>query len=233
MNPFCLAQTPWEGSGLVLQSASGQGSPVMPQHDVLLLMFLIVSVALVIACYRSYAEGLAGAFRVCSGYNRALEVFNDRSMMKSVNVAFFLTIPFFAYTCCKVGVSSLNFWYVLLVVVSFFLLRHVIYAVTAWLTGRDEPFQLLERTSLGCSLLPMAFSVPALVVFRIFPTVPEAVFGIYIAALCVFGAVVYFVRSYKIFTLSRFSSFFWFLYLCSLEILPMCVAINILVSNGY
>lgn len=223
---------PWDGSVLVLGNRALSGIPLVPDYDKVLILFMLAVSVAAMVLYRRYVEGVSGAASICVSYNRALETFNDRTTMRSILLSFLVSIPLYGYAFLRSGAASVSFWWILAILCALFVSRHVICAVSGWLTNRMEPFKLLEMTSIGCFLLIMVLSVAVLVPMTVFPSAGNRVHLIYLASVFGIGVLIYFARSYRIFVQSGFSSFFWFLYLCGFEILPMCVAVNVLVSNG-
>ena len=224
---------PWEGSTLVLKNVTGTAVAAQSLSDKILILCVVLCIAVLILFFKRYVEGVISSVRSCMSYNRALETFNNKRAISSMYLAFVLSVPFYALAISRSGVSTIKEWWIFIIIVLFFIFRHLVYVTAGWLTAKKEPFKVLENTSTSCFVIIMFLSILALAVVELFPSLNRGGARIYLAIVYVIGILVYFARSFKIFGLSGFSNIFWFLYLCSLEILPMCVAGNVLLTNGH
>ncbi|MBQ0124586.1 MAG: DUF4271 domain-containing protein [Bacteroidales bacterium] len=233
MNLLDMAVEPWEGSMLVLKNVTGTTVAVQSLSDKILILCVVLCLAVLVFFFKIYMEGVISSAQTCMSYNRASETFNNKRAINSMYLAFVLSVPFYALAISRSGVSAMKEWWVLVTISLFFIFRHLAYVTAGWLTAKKEPFKVLENTATGCFVLIMSLSILALAAVELFPSIDRNRVAIYLATVYGIGILVYFARSFKIFGLSGFSIIFWFLYLCSLEILPMCVAGNVLLTNGH
>ena len=111
-------------------------------------------------------------------------------------------------------------------------LRNVSPDILGWLTGRPSGFRSLERVSYALGLLMMLCAMPAVLLVWLVPATPVWLLQGWLAVLAVAAFLVYLRRGSSMNSQTGFSVFFWVLYLCGLELLPICVVVNILMHGN-
>ena len=188
---------------------------------VLLLLFferLLAALQASVACYKS----LFGT----------REFLNNNYLCASVRQTFALLIPFYAITLVVTDVSQVGFGWTLALLVLLALFRLLGCRMLGWLTARKSAFLSLERVNEAICVLAMAASLPVFLLGWLAPSVPHTVLWILLSAIALLAALVYVWRGSKIILSTQFSIFYWVLYLCALEFLPICVVVNILINGN-
>lgn len=225
--------SPWPGSDLVLGQSASQGTAILHNPNPWILGLIIFTLLGMIVLYRLYSAGLLGAFSIGMTLSHFEESSITSAAYQTLIFTLALTLPSFSYIFPATSLSSINYWWILALLFSFFVLRHFQYVVSAWITNKKDAFRQLEIVGNSCFLSIMTLSVALFAIFSLFPEMGFQLFSRLLLGICLIGIAVYFIRSYKIFISSGFSIFFWILYLCSLELLSICVVANVIVSNGH
>lgn len=109
---------------------------------------------------------------------------------------------------------------------AFFLFRRICLYFLAWV-NRDSLFKLINKISLTYSCI---WYIAILCCFFVIKSIPSALMGtmrycLIYSTLSIL--LIYFLQLYSIFVQKGFSHFFYFLYLCTLEILPIVVLLHL------
>lgn len=220
----------WRGSKLLLPSVSAGYDPILfaGQNSAKNITLIVVAV-MAIVFFRQVAGTFLKSFELLFSENRRDEVLDDSSYGYLAALTIMLLIPAYSFLLKATGASTRSFWITMAVIASFILFRSLMFAIMAWVGG-DYGLNSLKRHSDSTFILMMAISLPIYLVSILLPEDRQALpvtCIIIIAALCF---LTYLVAGTKRIMSSRFSRFFCFLYLCTLEILPMAVVVKILVS---
>ncbi|MBO4537083.1 MAG: DUF4271 domain-containing protein, partial [Bacteroidales bacterium] len=73
---------------------------------------------------------------------------------------------------------------------------------------------------------------PAVLLAWLVPATPAWLLKGWLAVLAVVAFLLYFRRGLSLISQTGFSVFFWVLYLCGLELLPICVVVNLLLNGN-
>jgi len=192
-------------------------------------IFILVMLCIFILFFRRSIVGITGSFVMASGHYRTKELIDDQYFSDSSVVAMLLLMPFYACAFITTSATSLSYWLTLLTIAAYILLRYLITFVIAWISGNSQILELRKCFNGFCVLL-MSISTLIIPVKVLVPSLGPQLAVIFLSAVCVAVNLLYFVRSYKIIISSGFSHFFWFLYLCGLEILPISVVFKVLLS---
>lgn len=99
-----------------------------------------------------------------------------------------------------------------------------------WVTKTNQPFNLIGKMGYNHLIISVIFSFPALIVSFFFPDMKEIIFASILIVCLLFLYLVYMVRTYQAIISYRFSHFFYILYLCIVELLPLALLTNFLLS---
>ena len=188
---------------------------------VLLLLFferLLAALQASVACYKSTYG--------------TREFLGNNYLCASVRQTCVLLIPFYAITLVVTDVSHVGFGRTMALLVLLALFRLFSCRMLGWLTARKSAFQSLERVNEAVCVLAMSVSLPVFLLGWLAPSVPHTVLWILLSVIALSAAVVYVWRGSKIILATQFSIFYWVLYLCALEFLPICVVVNILINGN-
>lgn len=188
---------------------------------VLLLLFferLLAALQASVACYKSTYG--------------TREFLGNNYLCASVRQTCVLLIPFYAITLVVTDVSHVGFGRTMALLVLLALFRLFSCRMLGWLTARKSAFQSLERVNEAVCVLAMSVSLPVFLLGWLAPSVTHSVLWILLSVIALSAALVYVWRGSKIILATQFSIFYWVLYLCALEFLPICVVVNILINGN-
>ena len=196
-----------------------------------LAVLLLDAVLLLLFFERMLAALQASVACLRSSYGTR-EFLGNNYLCASVRQALVLLIPLYAITLVVTDISRVGFGWTmaLLVLLAFF--RLFCCRMVGWLTARKAAFQSLERVNEAGCVLAISASLPVSLLGWLVPSVPHTVLWILLSAIALFSAIVYVLRGSKIILSTQFSIFYWVLYLCALEFLPICVVVNILINGN-
>jgi len=220
----------WPGSILSLAESTERGAVELIAPNLSVICFLIAVSVILLVMYQQAYTALTVSAQMLFSSNRAKEYLDDTFCVRSIVVTFFLSLPFLALTFVQSGLSARSYWAVLLFILLFLGYRHLALSVVRWLGGKREVIWNVEKFS--CS----AFLVMTLMMCLVLMTLPvirqfgDLLLKIIFATMALITLLAYFIGSFKIIVRSGFSGFFWILYLCVFELLPLCVTVDIIVS---
>lgn len=221
-------QQGWPGSRIAFNQAAGIPIDGIGANNAVAIL-LVALLLFFLLFFRRAILAIGGSFSMTSGLYRTQEVIDDKYFTDSVLIVLALLTPIFAYSLIDSGITSLPFIYVLITVVAYLLLHYIVIAIITWMTNRKEMKQVAKCFSSFMVLL-MTLSALAMPVSAVFTALSGTVTTIWTAIVCAVFTTIYIYRTRQIIIGSGFSRFFWFLYLCGLEILPICVVVKVLVS---
>ncbi len=217
----------WKGSFLVLGDVSASGSVDAPAYTfmsicviILLFLFLIFFKRVVIAVQSS--------FLVLVKRKDYIAVFDDKYSLSSIIITFSIAVPTLAFVLYNNEMSGTGYFNTLLLLAGYFVVKHILYMITGWMSNQKETFLILEKTGFCAFIVITTLSMVTLPVSYFFSGIHHNFDNIFVAGVSAIIILMYFVKGYKIFISSIFSHFFWFLYLCTLELLPLCLLIDLI-----
>jgi hypothetical protein len=126
-------------------------------------------------------------------------------------------------------------WYFVFGAILGFIFIYWIYKSTAlkfvgWITKVKQPFALIGKMGYNHLIISVIFSIPGVIVSLFFSEMKEIIFISVLTCSALFASLLYLVRTYQSIISYRFSHFFYILYLCIVEILPLALLTNFLLS---
>lgn len=201
--------------------------------DPYVLAFLLADGLVVLLLYNRLLAAVRGSFTCCShGVTALLEMLGNAYVIDSVRLMFLLLTPFYALTLVVTGVSTVGFFFTLASLAAFFLFRKLVCTLLGWLGSRPGEVRSLERLGYAVCVLAILLSLPAAVVVWLVPATPRIFLWGWLILIAVLALGVYAIKGFSLFFSSGFSRFFWVLYLCALEILPICVVVSFLMHGN-
>ncbi|MEN6618454.1 MAG: DUF4271 domain-containing protein [Rikenellaceae bacterium] len=118
----------------------------------------------------------------------------------------------------------------LAVIFGFWLLRKGLYGILSWLTKDNITFKLIEKIGYNHLIISVIFSFPAILLRFIWPEISDTIIlnVLIFSLLLVF--IFYIIRGYQIIISHHYSHFFYILYLCGVELLPVALLSNFILS---
>ncbi|MCI2081854.1 MAG: DUF4271 domain-containing protein [Bacteroidales bacterium] len=155
---------------------------------------------------------------------------NKREFFQPRNIIAFIctfAVSFFAIRLgfCRGGFAAthpehVTFFCIWGIIFGYFLLRAIVFAIISWITNNNEIIKYLFNSVLSYFILFALVLFLVLILSFAIPSFPEKLsFNISIAALVFFNLCCD-IKAFRKLNSDGFSSFFGFLYLCILEILP-------------
>ncbi|MHC1779939.1 MAG: DUF4271 domain-containing protein [Bacteroidales bacterium] len=126
-------------------------------------------------------------------------------------------------------------WYMAFGGVLGFIFTYWIYKSSAlrfvgWITKVKQPFALIGKIGYNHLIISVIFSIPAVIVSLFFSEMKEIIFASVLSFSVLFASLLYLFRTYQSIISYRFSHFFYILYLCIVEILPLALLTHFLLS---
>lgn len=200
--------------------------------DPYILAFLLALAAVVLLSYRRVVSAVRGAAACVRGQHGTQEMLGNNAVFGAVRYSFGLMLPFYAMTLVVTGLSTLPYLWTLALLLLLFLFRKGVYLTIGWLTSRSAVFRQLEWTGFAFFLLAAVLSLPAALAGWLIPSAPHWLLWCWLLLAAAAAGFFYARRGFSIIFPAGFSVFFWVLYLCSLEVLPICVVVNILINGN-
>lgn len=217
----------WRGSEFPLSGYCGTAvSPQPPEVAV----FLVVSAFLAAILHNRLMEGWGCSIGMLFNNIRRRDIFDNRFKTDCIWTSFAVSFVIYAVSIAYGGIGNSSLWRVILILLSFFIFREIVFSAMIWFSGRKKEVTMVKMLSISSFSIIFCASFPV-AIFSGFDLqgVRWAVAG-YLGVGLVLFLSVYLKDVFKILISSGFSLSFSILYLCALEILPICVVIKALTS---
>jgi len=196
------------------------------------LAFLLVDTVLLLVLYGRLLAALRGARACLRSTYSTMELLGNTYLCSSVNLMSLLLLPVFAATLSATHLSKPGYFWTVQALIVLVIWRKLVYLLMGWLTSRKTVFHNAETISRAIGIAMVAGALPAFLAGWVEPDLPSWVlWGWIVLAVVVCGGV-YVFRVSALFLHAGFSIFFRVLYLCGLEILPVCVVANYLIHGN-
>ena len=202
----------------------------MPEPYVLAILFL--DAVLLLFLFERLCAALRAGVDCCRSSYSTREFLGNNYLCASARQIFVLLLPFYAMTLVVTDVSRIGFGWTLLALVALTLFRQLSGRLIGWLSGHDGTFQSLDRVNDAVCVLGIFASLPVFVLGWLTPEIPHWLLWGALSLIALVVAVVYVLRGTQIILSTQFPIYYWVLYLCALEFLPICVVANILINGN-
>lgn len=207
-----------------------------PYRDIANFFIIISLVTYLVFAHRRILAGAAHVFSAMTGIKKLLAIEEQSNLQVCRNTLFmFLTMctsflfANIAYATRIIGYEysvPVKFAGILIFMMLFFLFRRTVLHFLAWINN-NSVFKLIGKISLTYCCL---WHIAVLCCFFVIKSISSAPMGamrycIIFSTLVIF--IPYFFALYRIFLAKGFSHFFYILYLCTLEILPVAVLLHL------
>ena len=224
--------TIWPGSRLSLQGGAPDGPLPAQAPDVFVLLFLLAAGVALILNYGRLLAAIRASFSCYRGLSGTLEVLGNNYLCNSLRVVFLLLLPLFAMVISRIGISRAGYWWTLAAIVMLVLLRKFLYLLLGWLSSHETALRSAERTGWALFVPAMLFSLIVLLLSTRFPNAPNQLWYSILAVIGAACVVFCLLRERALILHSGFSVSFWVLYICALELLPICVVVKFLMNGN-
>jgi len=221
----------WPGSRLSLAGDGAAEAIGASAPDPFVLGFLLVAALTLVLLYSRLLAAITGAAAFIRSDHATSETLGNKYLCDSILLIFTLMVPFYAMALRLSGMGNGYLW-VLGILVGMLLLRMGIFSLLGWLGGQPAACRDIEKMGCGIFILVgLASFLPAPVLLLFSPQV-LSIYRIYLAIIALIGYFFYVIRSFSLISSTGFSRYFWVLYLCTLEILPVSVVVNYLLNGN-
>lgn len=156
---------------------------------------------------------------------------NITALIAALFFPIFLTITIGDTVSAYSGIPSwLQFVFALGLVIVYWIFKSLILIFLGWVTKNKQTFNLIGKIGYNHLIMAVIFSTPILI-SRFF--IPEIEFSLFYKILiyCIVSIyMLYLIRVYQTIISNRFSHIFYILYLCTVELLPIALLANFLLS---
>lgn len=228
----------WPESYIAVQEIEVPASLAVadPYRDIANFFIIIGMVIYLIFAHRRILQGFAIVFRGIFIQKRLIDIETQKNLQVCRNTLFtFLTIcasfifANIAYATKIIGheyTVPIKFAAIAGCIMVFFLFRRISFRFLAWV-NKNSVFRLIHLVS---HTYACAWYISVLCCFLVIKTIPSAPMGhmrycIIYSLLAIM--LVYFSAIFKIFISKGISHFFYILYLCTLEILPVALLLHL------
>lgn len=200
--------------------------------DPYVLAVLLLDTVLLLLLFERLRAALQAGADCCRNPYSIREFLGNNYLCTSVRQVFVLLLPFYAITLVVTGVSRLGFGWTLFWLVALALFRLLSGRTIGWLSSKNGTFRSLERVNEALCVLAMFASLPVFLLGWLAPEIPHWVLWVALSLIAGAAAVMYVWRGTQIILSAQFSIYYWVLYLCALDFLPICVVVNILMHGN-
>ena len=216
-----IGQDCWLASSLMTVVGDNFPSTVVESHPALTTYALLFCLLYFLIFVENSFIAILISYRALFNRLALDDTLANKNLTYAINNTALLCLPILALTLYFMNVSQLNFIFILALLVAFTLVHIGLFHLVGWLKRCPE----MMRTLAVCDrIYVIVFTTVALIlllVFRLVGGVSPKVSLITLAAVVFLLFIVLAFRSFKIFKENNSSFLFWFLYLCTLEILPI------------
>ena len=120
----------------------------------------------------------------------------------------------------------LRFLIILAIIPAYMALKYLFFVSMAWVNN-NPVFKVLMGINSTYLTFILFSTIIGCLIYKVVPTIDINYLLIYVLCCAVVGGFLFFIRGYRLIITNGFSQFFWILYLCTLELLPIVFAANI------
>lgn len=221
----------WPGSRLSLAGDGAVEAIGANAPDPFVLGFLLAASLALIILYSRLIAAIAGGVSFFRSTYSTSETLGNKYLCDSILLVYILVVPFYAMALRLAGLGNGYMW-VFGTIAGILLLREAVLALVGWLSGSPATIRAIAKVGYGVFILvALASFLPAPVIL-LFPPQVLSFYRIYLAIIALIGYIMYVIRSFSLISSTGFSRFYWVLYLCTLEILPVSVVVNYLLNGN-
>lgn len=217
----------WQGSQL---SLAGYAGTVAEQQSVGVSLFLTLFAFLAVLLHSSLFKGWEYSVGMLFNSIRRREIFKNESRKECIRMSCIFSAVLYSASLSFGKVSPDSLWSILTALLVLVLFRELTYSAFAWFSGKKKEISVIRTISVSAFSLIFISSLPVAVLSAFNLEGVRWAVLLYLGAGLVFFFTFYLKTAIKILISSGFSLFFSILYLCTLEILPICVAVKAVTS---
>lgn len=219
----------WKGSSLIVGNSSDIPSVMFESTPSVVSYVILATIIYFIFFISSISISEVISFGSLFNATRLSDTMQNKNLINAVSFTTLFCVPLLALVIYYENLSPLNFLFILLALMAYAVLRFCLVSMTGWMKKCSD---MMHTVSMNYRMHLIVFTTVAslsLIISSAFPSLNFR-YGWYVAAVGAVCFILYSVRNAKIFLEENYSLLFWFLYLCTLEILPLGLLINVLVK---
>lgn len=224
-----IGQDCWQSSDLMTVVGDNFPSAVVESHPALTTYALLLCLLYFMIFVENSFFSILISWR--SLFNRiALEdTLANKNLIYAINNTALLCIPTLALVVYFLNVSPLNFVFILLALAAFTLVHLGLFLLVGWLKYCPEMMRTISICGRMHLIVFTTMALLLLMVVRVAHIASALPATIFLVAAMFLLFILRAARSRRIFAENNCSLLFWFLYLCTLEILPLGLLICVLI----
>lgn len=231
----------WPESYNVLETmTSGTGDVILSFTDTVANFGIVgLIIGFFLFAFSRIADGLEIVMVSLFNYKEMMKIEGQTNLFMSRNILLMFSLLVLAFMFANSGLLyymnghkfpvGVTFLLTLAIFIIYFVARQIALSILNWV-NRRKFFKYISRIFYTHLTAAAVFSIIGLVFYMIFPHMGRPLLIYYMYPLLSLIAVLYFIRCNKIIISNGFSNFFWILYLCTLEILPLVVLGHVILS---
>lgn len=110
------------------------------------------------------------------------------------------------------------------------LVRKGLFKLLSWLMREKNAFRFIEKISYNYLISSVIITFPAAMIGFFWPEISDGTIVNILLYCCLFVYFIYLTKTWQIIISRRLSLFFYILYLCTLEFLPIALIVNLILS---
>lgn len=210
------------------------------QTDIYSSFFCLVIIIFLLFARKQISRSLMSIVRCCFRFSQTIRAEDNislgqgRIILFSFSLFYFSVLSFYAIQTYRIDLYETYGWllvpFLFVAFVLFYQLRWGLFMLVGWVIKQPEEFTFLAKGLRDYLILSATCTLPLSFV-TLLPWSQGTKFLIFWCAIAIIISYLLFLfRTIKYFIYVRFSVFFWFLYLCSLEIAPIAFLYSALLT---
>lgn len=224
-----IGQDCWRSSELMTVAGENFPSAIVESHPALTTYALLLCLLYFLIFVENSFISIVISWRSLGGRLALEDTLANKNLIYAINNTSLLCIPLLALMLYFLNVSPLNFVFILTALALFALIHIGLYHLVGWLKYRPDLMRTLSICSRMHLIVFTTVSLLLLAVDSIVGGLPGSFSALFLLVVFAILFILRSVRSFRIFAENNCSLLFWFLYLCTLEILPLGLLICALV----
>lgn len=229
----------WPGCYIALGEVESFSRPAAPY-----LIDSIVNTGLILLIIFfflfSYERILEGLYYIVTSFlslKKMLIIENQFNIQISRNTLFFFLVIIASFIMANRSEAELmldntypviiRFAVILALTGAYLLFRRIFFSLLSWVNSNGI-FMVVNKISYSYLVLWILFALAGLILNTVFLHLDFSLIALYLMAGAFLTFMLYFIRGYQLIVANGFSQFFYILYLCTLEILPMIILAHLI-----
>ncbi|MDD3034816.1 MAG: DUF4271 domain-containing protein [Bacteroidales bacterium] len=163
-----------------------------------------------------------------------LAISNQRDIVAGVVLIYYpllITLTFSDVIVKKYNiVPELYLLIIFIGLTTLWLVRKGLFKLLSWLMSEKNAFRFIQKISYNYFISSVIITFPAAMIGFFWPEISDEIIANILLYCCLFVYFIYLTKTWQIIISRRLSLFFYILYLCTLEFLPIALIVNLILS---